>query len=145
MILPDLNILLYAYNAFSPQHQLAKEWWQRVLNEDELIGLPHEILFGFVRIATNHRLGSTAVPLIKAKAIAESWLELPQARLLTPNANHFPRVMNLMTDAMATGALLSDAILASYAIENRACLYTNDSDFARFSSLIWKNPLQLPN
>lgn len=46
-----------------------------------------------------------------------------------------------MTSAMASGAILSDAILAAYAIENRATLYTNDGDFSRFPELKWKNPL----
>lgn len=49
--------------------------------------------------------------------------------------------MNLMTAAMAVGPVLSDAILAAYAIECRAKLFTNDGDFARFPGLAWENPL----
>ncbi len=50
--------------------------------------------------------------------------------------------MSLMKKAQARGAVLSDAILAAYAIEQGACLCTNDSDFARFPELEWTNPLQ---
>lgn len=46
-----------------------------------------------------------------------------------------------MTAAMAAGPVLSDAILAAYAIEHRATLFTNDADFARFPGLQWDNPL----
>ena len=112
------------------------------MNGDELVGLPHEVTFGFIRIATNKRLGSSAVSLADARKVVETWLTLPQARVLLPGAGHFARVMELMRVAQATGAILSDAVLASYAIENRACLYTNDPDFARFPGLDWKNPIR---
>lgn len=141
MILPDLNLLLYAYNPHVPQYERACAWWERVLNGDELIGLPHEMLFGFLRIATHPRLGGAAVSLQAARTVVESWLEVPQARVLLPGARHFARVLDLLHQAQARGALVSDAILAAYALEHRACLYTNDTDFARFAGLNWKNPL----
>jgi uncharacterized protein len=142
MILPDLNLLLYAYNPHMPQHAAARQWWESVLNGDELIGLPFEVAFGFIRIATNPRLGQVAVPLQAARSVVEGWLGLPQVRTLTPSARHFARAMDLMTSAMASGAILSDAILAAYAIENRARLYSNDADFARFPGLHLENPLR---
>lgn len=46
-----------------------------------------------------------------------------------------------MTAAMATGPVLADAILAAFAIEHRATLFTNDGDFERFPGLKWENPL----
>ena len=141
VILPDLNLLLYAYNPFTPQHQKARAWWQAALNGTELIGIPHEISFGFVRIATNPKLGAAKVSLDQARAVVHSWLTLPHTRVLLPGARHFDRVMDLMGRALASGAVLSDAILASYAIEHRARLCSNDSDFARFAGLDWVNPL----
>lgn len=107
----------------------------------ELIAFPHETLFGFVRIATNPRLGPAAVALDQARSVVEQWASLPQARILVPTSGHFDRVMHLMSRAAARGAVLSDAVLASYAIEHRARLYTNDVDFARFHGLDWVNPL----
>lgn len=141
MILPDLNLLLYAYNPHVRQHATAHAWWLSVVNGTELIGLPNEVAFGFVRIATNQRLGAAAVDLKTARATVESWLDLPQARMLPPTPNHWRVVMDLMEAAQATGAVLSDAILAAYAIENRATLYSNDADFSRFDGLTWHNPL----
>ena len=141
LILPDLNLLLYAYNSHVAQHKLARDWWESCVNSDELIALPHEVLFGFVRIATNPRLGDAAISLGKAGSVVEGWVGLPQARVITPTAGHFSRVMGLMTQAMARGTVLSDAVLAAYAIEHRACLCTNDTDFARFPGLNWTNPL----
>ena len=63
MILPDLNVLLYAYNPHVAQYDRALAWWEAVLNSDELVVFPHEVLFGFVRIASNPRLGKAAVPV----------------------------------------------------------------------------------
>jgi toxin-antitoxin system PIN domain toxin len=141
MILPDLNLLLYAYNPHVPQYQKAAAWWAGVMNGEELVGLPYEICLGFVRIATNNRLGAATVPLAKAREVVAGWLELPQARVLIPAPNHFEQVMNLMAAAMGSGALVSDAVLAAYAIQNRATLYSNDADFSRFAGLSWTNPL----
>jgi uncharacterized protein len=141
LILPDINILLYAYNPYVQQHERAKTWWQDALNGEELIALPHEVTFGFIRIATNRRLGSAAVSLEEARFVVEAWLEAPQVRVVLPTARHFELVMDLMKKAMATGAVLSDAILAAYAIEHRARLCSNDSDFSRFPGLDWVNPL----
>ena len=133
MILPDLNLLLYAYNPHVPQHAKAAAWWTASLNGDELIGLPNEICLGFVRIATHARLG--------AAAVVQQWIDLPQVRILLPGPGHFKQVMDLMTGAMGSGALVSDAALAAYAIQNRATLHSNDADFSRFAGLSWKNPL----
>lgn len=143
MILPDINLLLYAYNPHVPQHDVAARWWESVMNGVELIGLPNEVCLGFIRIATNPRLGPAAVPLLKARQVVEAWLKLPNVRVLTPPANHFAKVIDLVAQAMGSGTLVSDAVLASYAIENRAVLHTNDVDFSRFPALKWKNPLQL--
>lgn len=141
MILPDLNLLLYAYNPHMPQHGAARLWWERAMNGDELIGLPFEVAFGFVRVATNPRMGHAKVALADARRVVETWLNLPQTRVISPGALHFARVLDLMAAAMAAGPVLSDAILAAYAIEHRATLFTNDGDFARFPGLKWENPL----
>jgi len=142
MILPDLNLLLYAYNPHAPLYEAARAWWETAANGNELIGFPHEISFGFVRIATHPRLGEATVGLREARAVVEGWLAWPQARVLVPDAGHFARVMDLMAQAHASGAILSDAILAAYAMEHRATLYSNDADFTRFPGLRWENPLR---
>jgi toxin-antitoxin system PIN domain toxin len=142
MILPDLNLLLYAHNPFCAQHERASEWWESVLNGDEIVGLPHEVTLGFVRIATHPRLGKAAVPLAAAKSVVLGWLSLRGTRVLLPKEDHTARVSELMEQAGASGALASDASLAVHAIVHRATLCTNDGDFARFPGLDWTNPLR---
>jgi len=40
MIIPDINLLLYAYDAASPFHAKAVAWWQACLSGEEPVGLP---------------------------------------------------------------------------------------------------------
>lgn len=141
MIIPDINLLLYAYNPHVQQHAAALAWWEGALNGDELIGLPNEVAFGFLRIATHPRMGPASVPLRQARDVVESWLLQPNLRVLAPAPGHIAKVMELLTAATASGAIVSDAVLAVYAISHRAVLQTNDADFSRFPGLQWRNPL----
>lgn len=141
MILPDLNLLLYAYNPFASEHKRAHQWWQTVLGGGEIIGLPHEIPLGFVRIATHARMGSATVPLEAARRTVQRWLSHHLVRVLIPKEDHILKVLDLMNRSRVAGAIVSDASLAVYAIEHRATLCTNDTDFSRFPGLDWRNPL----
>jgi predicted nucleic acid-binding protein len=51
---------VYAYNADAPSHEAARQWWERVLSEDD--------------------------PLAPAEALAmvRSWVERPSVQLLEP-------------------------------------------------------------
>jgi hypothetical protein len=55
MIIPDANLLIYAYDERSPFHAKARTWLEGLLNGEEVVGLCPVVLFAFVRIATNAR------------------------------------------------------------------------------------------
>lgn len=141
MILPDLNLLLYAYNPHAHPHEAARNWWENALNAGELIGIPHEVTRGFIRIATNPKPGNAVISLQLAKQIVETWHSSPSTRVLLPSENHPSEVIRLLEQSRSSGQLTSDASLVVYAIQNRATLCSNDSDFARFPRLDWENPL----
>lgn len=141
MIIPDINLLLYAHNPHAPQHAQAVEWWQQAMNGQELVGLPPEVIFGFLRISTHPRLGTAAVAFTAAERLVRQWLDRPQVRVLQTPADQVDRVMKLMIVVKGQGSLISDAVLAAYAIGMRATLCSNDTDFARFPDLDWRNPL----
>jgi predicted nucleic acid-binding protein len=48
----------------------------------------------------------------------------------------------MLKESNATGNLVTDAHLAALAIEHNCVLCSTDSDFARFPSLRWNNPLR---
>ena len=80
VIIPDLNLLIYAYDQRAPQHPQAHLWWAQLLRGDEPVGMPWVVLTGFVRLTI--RPGILAQPLSSAEAIQEiqQWLANP-ARL----------------------------------------------------------------
>ena len=52
MILPDINLLIHAYNLDSPVHQGARRWWEELLGGTHPVGLAWATLLGFTRIAS---------------------------------------------------------------------------------------------
>jgi predicted nucleic acid-binding protein len=55
MILVDVNLLLYAYNASAPQHAEARRWLEETIVKPEPFGLSWFTLLAFLRISTNPR------------------------------------------------------------------------------------------
>jgi toxin-antitoxin system PIN domain toxin len=141
MIVPDTNLLLYAYASDLPDHAKAAAWWQACLSGTEPIGLPHVVLFSFVRIATNPRVFQRPMTPVEACGHVGSWLQQPQVQLLAPGVEHVDRVLKLV-QALGTAAnLVTDAQIAAIAMEFDAIVQTADTDFIRFQGLRWFNPL----
>jgi uncharacterized protein len=142
MILPDINLLVYAYNSSAPRHLQARRWWESCLSETRVVGLAWVAALGFLRLMTGRSV--VVHPLEPAEAIAHirSWLERPQVQVVSPGPRHLYILSDLMTQASASGALTTDAHLAALAIEHQAELHSNDSDFARFPGLRWRNPIE---
>ena len=70
MIIPDLNILLYAVDADSSRHEAARSWLlESVNNGREEIGLPLVVSLGFLRLVTNPRVFSTPLSVQDALAL----------------------------------------------------------------------------
>jgi uncharacterized protein len=142
MIVPDLNLLLYAYNDRAPLHRNALEWWEGCLSGTRAIGLPWVVLLGFVRLTTAGRLLAKPLASRSALEIVRSWLTRPHVRILEPGPRHIDLLATFADDFPSLGALATDAHLAALAIEYQAELHSNDADFTRFSGLRWRNPLK---
>lgn len=141
MIVPDINLLVYAYNSDAPDHLEARQWWESCLSEPKAVGIAWAVVLGFVRIMTSRVVLTD--PMVPATALAHvrSWLERPQAQVLVPGPRHLEILSQIMEDAQASGRLTTDAHLAALAIETQAELHSNDTDFSRFPGLRWRNPL----
>ena len=55
MIVPDANLLLYAYDSSSTFHERSAAWWSGCLSGREPVGLCGVVLFAFIRIGTSRR------------------------------------------------------------------------------------------
>lgn len=141
MILPDVNLLLHAYNLDSPRHADARAWWERVLGAPGPVGLSWSVILGYVRISTHPRILANPLPVAKACAHVEAWLAQPQVTLVHPGDRHADILFDLLRGLGTAGNLTTDAHLAALAIEHQAELQSTDADFARFPGLRWRNPL----
>ena len=141
MIIPDINLLLYAYDAVSPSHSKAAVWWQACLSGEESVGLLPVVLFGFVRIGTHPRAFRQPMSPREAAEHVRSWLAQPPVELLLPGLDHPQRVLSLLEDLGTAGTLVTDAQIAASVLENDAVLHTTDADFIRFAGLRWFNPI----
>ena len=142
MIVPDVNLILYATFRDSADHQPALAWWTNLLNGRDPVGLSMTTLFGFIRLSTNPRIMHGALPVDDALSRVESWLARPQVELLQPGPRHLQIAFDLLRAAGTGANLTSDAQLAAFTIENQAELHSADTDFARFPGLRWVNPLK---
>lgn len=142
MIVPDLNLLVYAYNADAPNHEDARHWWEELLSGDHPVGLPWAVICGFVRLMTHPSVLLEPLETGEALGHVRSWLSLANVEVLDPGPRHLELLERALKEAGVGGNLVTDAHLAAIAIEYQAEIHSNDVDFARFSGLSWRNPLQ---
>jgi toxin-antitoxin system PIN domain toxin len=142
MIVPDVNLLLYAEIDAHPLHRSARRWWEEALNDTRAIGIAPVALFGFIRIGTNRRVFTDPLPIADAIERVRSWLERPHVTFLTPGSRHLELAFGLL-GALGTGAnLTTDVQIAAHALEHNAEVCSNDQDFGRFEGVRWVNPLR---
>jgi toxin-antitoxin system PIN domain toxin len=141
VIIPDVNLLLYAEIDAYPVHVRARRWWEDVLSSDQHVGLAPVCIYGFIRIATNRRV--FAEPLTADDAIdrVESWLGRTTVSLLVAGASHIETAFRLLRGLGTGGNLTTDVQIAAHALEMRAEVCSNDGDFTRFDGVRWSNPL----
>jgi uncharacterized protein len=141
VIVPDLNLLIYAFNASARDHQAAARWWEALLNSQESVGVPWVVLLGFLRLLTGRHVVMEPYSPEDAIGLAAEWFERPNVQLLSATTRTRAILFDLVAHTGVAGGLLTDAAIAAAAIEHRATLHTNDTDFARFPDLRVRNPL----
>ena len=140
MIVPDINLVVYAYNEDAPLHPAAKAWWERCLSGTGPVGLAWAVMLGFVRLMSNRRVLARPMSAGEAVERCTRWLRQPNVRIILPGPTHMDILAGLLAGPMSPD-LVTDAHLAALAIEHQAELHSNDGDFARFSGLVWRNPV----
>jgi toxin-antitoxin system PIN domain toxin len=137
----DVNIPLYAVDSNAPRHRAARDWWERAVNGDELVGLPWIVLTGFLRVAINPRVLASPHEVHSALARIDRWLALDTVRVVREKDDHWQTLRGLTASAGTAGNLTTDAHLAALAISHDAVLFSSDLDFGRFKGLRLENPL----
>jgi toxin-antitoxin system PIN domain toxin len=99
-------------------------------------------LSGFLRVVTHPKVFAQPSRLDYALTFVDQIRSGPAYVELQPGSRHFSLFVDLCRKAGARGNLVPDAFLAALAIEAGAEWITTDKDYARFSGLRWRHPLE---
>jgi len=141
MILPDVNLLLYAYNEDAPEHEQSQIWLKSVIEGDVRLCLSWQTIMGFLRISTSIRIYPKPFTPEFALEIVHAWIDSPTTLILQPGERHLAIFERLVAESRIKGAKLMDAHIAALALEHGAKVATADRDFRLFDGLKTINPL----
>lgn len=140
MILPDVNVLIYAFRRDAPEHAVSNSWLTGVVASDGRFGLSPLTLGALVRITTNSRSYRAPSTLAEAFTFCDYLLGQPNCEVVEPGERHWDIFKRLCTDTDTRGARVTDAWFAALAIEWGCEWVTMDRDYARFPGLKWSVP-----
>ena len=141
MIVPDVNVLLYAVDQTSARHAAARAWLEQALSGPETVAFGWSVLIAFLRLSTRPAVFSSPLTPAQAFDLVDGWLAQPSVVTIDPTQRHLA-VMRGILDPLGTGGnLVPDAHLAALAIEHGATVASSDRDFTRFPGLRWVDPL----
>jgi toxin-antitoxin system PIN domain toxin len=141
MIIPDVNLLVYAHNRAAAGHERARAWWEDLVDREQPIGLAWAVMLGFVRLVTHPSVLVRPLAPVAALGHVRRWLDQESVRIVEPGPRHMDLLRALFQSTGVAGSLTTDTHLAALAIEHQAELHSNDADFARFPGLRWRNPI----
>src|SRR3954467_13584909 len=107
-MLVDADLLLYATNADSEQHDAAREWLSQQLNGAQRVGLPWQSLAAFLRVATHPRAFAPPLSARDAWQRVEEWLAADPAWIPVPGPRHAEIVRDLIARHDVRGNLITD-------------------------------------
>jgi predicted nucleic acid-binding protein len=103
LILPDVNVLVYAFRPDSPEHPRYRTWLEDVVNGTAAYGIAPQVLASVVRICTHPRIFSQPDPARDVFVFARVLLEHPNATVVVPAERHWSIFESLCDQSRATG------------------------------------------
>jgi len=140
MILPDVNVLIYAFRPEVPQHPRCREWLQSVVDADAPFGISPLTLGAVVRVTTNRRTYANPSSSEVAFKFCDYLRGQPHCQTVEPRERHWDIFRRLCIETDTRGARVTDAWYAALAIEWGCEWITLDRDYARFPGLRWRTP-----
>lgn len=141
MVLPDVNVLVYAHREDSVHHRDCLAWLEATLAGEARYAVSELVLSSFIRVVTHPKVFNAPSSLHDALMFAEQVREQPNAFLVEPGERHWSIFRRLCIEAKVRGNLVPDAYLAALAIESGCEWITTDRDFSRFPGLKWRSPV----
>ena len=140
MMLPDVNVLIYAFRKEAPHHTACRKWLDHVVLGAERFAVSPLALGAVVRITTNVRTYTAASSLESAFGFCEDLLGQPHCQIVEPGERHWDIFKRLCVETETRGPRVTDAWYAALAIEWGCEWVTLDRDYARFPGLRWRVP-----
>jgi toxin-antitoxin system PIN domain toxin len=144
MVLPDVNVLVYAFRADAPRHAAWSALMDDLANSTAAFALADVVTSGFLRIVTHPRIFAVPSSVNDALEFAAALHQAPSCVSVSPGPGHWPVFASLCRQSGARGNRIPDAFLAALAIEWGCELWTADRGFGRFPELRWRHPLANP-
>lgn len=141
MIIPDSNLLVYAYNSESRFHKQSKKWLEDAVHRQISILLPWVTCLSFLRLMTHRSVLEHPMRPEECFSCVEEWHSLDCVQQVDLGSKGRKIFKEFVDSIQPVGNLFYDAYLAALAREYSATVYTNDGDFLRFSGIKVANPL----
>jgi uncharacterized protein len=140
MVLPDVNVLIYAFRPEMPEHARCRQWLQSVVDQDARFGISPLSLGALVRVTTNSKCWKDPSSLADAFRFGDYLLGQPHCQAVEPGERHGDIFRGLCVETETRGPRVTDAWYAALAIEWGCEWVTLDRDYARFPGLRWRVP-----
>ncbi len=135
MILPDVNVLIYAFRKDDPQHARCRAWLNGIAAGEARFGVSPLALSTLVRVTTNTRTYREPSTFEDAFGFCEDLLGQPHCQVVVPGERHWEIFKRLCIETNTRGPRVTDAWFAALAIEWGCEWITMDRDYARFPGL----------
>jgi uncharacterized protein len=140
MILPDVNVLIYAFRPEMPEHPICLRWLQGVVDGNARFGISTFSLAAVARVTTNRHTFNPPTSLEDAFKFCDHLLGQPHCQIVEPRERHWDIFKRLCIETNTRGPMVTDAWYAALAIEWGCEWITLDRDYARFPGLRWRLP-----
>jgi uncharacterized protein len=140
MILPDVDILIYAFRRDAPYHAVCNSWLTGAVAGEGRFAVSLLTLSALVRVTTNPRTYPEPSTLAEAFAFCDYVVGQPNCQVVEPGERHWDIFKRLCIETDTRGRRVTDVWYAALAIEWGCDWVTMDRDFARFPGLKWSMP-----
>ena len=137
----DVNVLLYASDTQSPYARRAGAFLAERSSDREVFCLAWPTVVSYLRVVTHPGILGNPLSPERAMANVEALTRLPHVRLLAEEEGFWEVYREVTREVSVRGNLVPDAHLAALLRQHGIrILYTNDTDFRKFSFLDVRNP-----
>lgn len=135
MLMPDVNVLVYAHRSDSPVHETYRAWLEEQVRRPSPFALSTLVVGDFIRAVTNPKTFKQPTQSSLAWATVDALLARPNCRVLSPGPNHLAIFADLCRKVNARGKAVADAQHATMALEHGCTWVSRDDDFHAYVPL----------